>query len=175
MALSPHPPQPPAATFKRLNRTRAELRACLHVSAKTRVRLSTSVNQDLNFAVREFLHQPLPYHRQICAPPALPQSLSAELVANRTEQGWFLTCEMTLVIVGVGRRALVVDEEGGLERRRDGVEVDRGMGKVETIGKVVGWAIRVPERGQVVGGLDEFQNASKVVRCVRNVSSLRVR
>jgi hypothetical protein len=51
---------------------------------------------------------------------------------------------MTLVIIGVGRRTLVVNEEGGLERRRDGVEVDRRMGKVETIGKVVGWAIRVP-------------------------------
>ena len=36
-----------AASFKRLNRTRAEHRACLHVFAKTRVRLSTSVNRDL--------------------------------------------------------------------------------------------------------------------------------
>ena len=34
-----------AASFKRLNRTRAEHRACLHVFAKTRVRLSTSVIQ----------------------------------------------------------------------------------------------------------------------------------
>ncbi|HMD06598.1 MAG TPA: hypothetical protein VKH63_03635, partial [Candidatus Acidoferrum sp.] len=36
-----------AATFKRLNRTRAEHPACLQVFAKTRVRLSTSVYQDL--------------------------------------------------------------------------------------------------------------------------------
>jgi hypothetical protein len=33
-----------AASFKRLNRTRAEHRACLHVFVKTRVRLSTSVS-----------------------------------------------------------------------------------------------------------------------------------
>ena len=32
-----------AASFKRLNRTRAEHRACLHVFAKTRIRLGTSV------------------------------------------------------------------------------------------------------------------------------------
>jgi hypothetical protein len=36
-----------AATFKRLSRTRAEHRACLHVFAKTRARLSTSVHQEL--------------------------------------------------------------------------------------------------------------------------------
>jgi hypothetical protein len=36
-----------AATFKQLNRTRAEHPACLHVFAKTRVRLSTSVYQDV--------------------------------------------------------------------------------------------------------------------------------
>src|SRR5260370_24295430 len=35
------------ATFKRLNRTRAEHRACLHVFPKTRLRFSTSVNRDL--------------------------------------------------------------------------------------------------------------------------------
>ena len=37
----------PVTAFKRLNRTRAEHRACLHVFAKTRVRLGTSVTQDL--------------------------------------------------------------------------------------------------------------------------------
>jgi hypothetical protein len=37
-----------AATFKRLNRTRAEHRACLHVFPKTRLRFSTSVNRDLS-------------------------------------------------------------------------------------------------------------------------------
>jgi hypothetical protein len=33
-AVSPHPPQPPAATFKRINQTRAEHPAQFYVSAK---------------------------------------------------------------------------------------------------------------------------------------------
>jgi transposase len=37
-AISPHPPQPPAATFKRLYRTRAEHLAQLHALVKTRLR-----------------------------------------------------------------------------------------------------------------------------------------
>src|SRR5258705_11850906 len=46
-AISPHPPQPPAATFKRLNRTRAEHRASVRSFVRTHVRLSTSVYRDL--------------------------------------------------------------------------------------------------------------------------------
>src|SRR5580704_1504588 len=40
----------------------------------------------------------------------------------------------SLVIIGVGGRSLVVDEESGFDRRRDCVERDGRMGKVETIG-----------------------------------------
>src|ERR1700682_819275 len=37
-AISPHPPQPPAATFRRLYRTREEHLARLHAVVKTRLR-----------------------------------------------------------------------------------------------------------------------------------------
>jgi len=80
-----------------------------------------------------------------------------------------------LVIVGVGRGTLVVDEEGGLQRCGDRMEGDGRMGEVETIGKVVSRSVRVPQRRQVVSGLDEFEDAAKVVCGVRNVSSLGVR
>src|SRR5258708_40273774 len=43
----PRPPQPRAATSKRLYRTRAELPASVHSSPRTRIRESTSVNRDL--------------------------------------------------------------------------------------------------------------------------------
>jgi hypothetical protein len=50
-ASNPHPPQPPAPTLKRINRTRAEHRAEFQPFAKTRVRLVTSVTQDLRVRV----------------------------------------------------------------------------------------------------------------------------
>src|SRR5580700_3426850 len=43
-----------AASFKRLNRTRAEHRACLHAFAKTRVRLSTSVTGNLKIYFTDY-------------------------------------------------------------------------------------------------------------------------
>src|ERR1700676_140915 len=81
----------------------------------------------------------------------------------------------SLVVIRVGGRPLVVDEVSRLERSGDCVEGDGRMGKVETIGKVVRWSVRVPERGQVVSSLDEFEDAAKVVCGVRNVSGLGIR
>ncbi len=52
----------------------------------------------------------------------------------------------TLVIVGGGRLALVVDEEAGSEGRRNLAKDERRLGKVEAIGEVVGWAVSVAER-----------------------------
>src|SRR5271169_6031390 len=55
-----------AATFKRLNRTRAERRACLHVFAKMRVRLSASVYQALDISGQVFSGSLVdPWHVQL--------------------------------------------------------------------------------------------------------------
>ena len=47
-----------STAFKRLNRTRAEHRACLHVFAKTRLRFSTSVYRELTYKAATNQGQP---------------------------------------------------------------------------------------------------------------------
>lgn len=80
----------------------------------------------------------------------------------------------TLIIIGVGGRTLVVDEVGSIEDCGNFLEGDGRLGKVETIGKVVGRSVGVAEGGQVESGLDEFEDAAEVVRGVRNVSGFGV-
>jgi hypothetical protein len=80
-----------------------------------------------------------------------------------------LVCNV-LVIIGVCWRTLVVDEMGRIERRGYLLEGDRGVGKVEAVGKIVGRSISVPKRGQIECHLDKFQDAAEVVSGVRNVS-----
>ena len=68
-----------------------------------------------------------------------------------------------------------MEEMARVERRDDGVKGEGHLVVVETVRQIIGIGIRVAERGQIVSGLNEFENAAKVVCGVRNVSSLGVR
>ena len=73
---------------------------------------------------------------------------------------------MILVIIGVDGRTLVVEEVGGIEGRGNCLKRDGRLGEGETIRKVVGRSVGVAQRGQVESGLDEFEDASEIVRSV---------
>jgi len=80
-----------------------------------------------------------------------------------------------LVVIGVGGRALVGEEVGGIEGRENGLERKRRLGQIKAIRKIVGWPVSVSQRGQLEISLDELQDAAEVMCDVRNVSSLGVR
>ena len=48
------------------------------------------------------------------------------------------------------------------------------LGKVKTVGKIVGARVRESERAEVELLLDEFQNAAEIMVDVRNIMLLRV-
>ena len=84
------------------------------------------------------------------------------------------TSARPLIIIGIDGRALIVDEVGGIEGRGNCPEGDRGLGKVETIGEVVGLGVRIAQRWQIEISLDEFQDAAEVMRGVRNIGGFGV-
>src|SRR5580700_5255566 len=54
----------------------------------------------------------------------------------------------TLVIIRIRRRAFIVHEVIRPQRRRNRPERDRRLGKVETVGEIVGGCVRVAPRRQ---------------------------
>ena len=58
-----------------------------------------------------------------------------------------LPCD-ALVVVGIGRRTLVVDEVRRVERSIDGLERKRSLSEVEAIRKIVGVSVGVVQRRQ---------------------------
>jgi hypothetical protein len=86
----------------------------------------------------------LPGH-PIRASASLPIVLSMSH-GGGSYHGWLTIFDRTLVIVGGGRLALVVDKEGGSEGGGNLFKDERRLRKVEAIGKVIGWAVSVAER-----------------------------
>lgn len=81
---------------------------------------------------------------------------------------------LSSVVVGIGARSPVIEEVGGIERRIDGLEGDRSLVEVETIGKVVGGSVGIAQRRQGESLFDEFEDAAEIVGNVRDVASFGV-
>ena len=92
---------------------------------------------------------------------ALPRSTIAAQRRAAT-----LRLERALLIIGVGRRPLVVQEVSCTELRGNRLELNRRVSEVETIGQVVCWPVRVSERRKTESSLDVFKDTAEIVRYV---------
>src|ERR1700716_3085956 len=79
------------------------------------------------------------------------------------------------VVVRVRRRRRVIQKILRVQRRVDRLKLQRRLSEVDAIGKVIRRRIRVAERGQTEGGLNELQYAPEIMLRVRNVLRLDVR
>src|ERR1700736_1259957 len=79
-----------------------------------------------------------------------------------------------LIVVGIGAWALVIKEVRGLKRRIDGVERDRSLVEVETIGKVVRRSISIAQRRPGESLFDELEDAAEIVRDMRDVAGFGI-
>ena len=79
-----------------------------------------------------------------------------------------------LIVVRIDSWALVVEEVSCIKLRVDGLERDRCLVEVETVGKIVGAGIRVAERWQAEGLLDEVQYASEIMVDMGDIPGLGV-
>ena len=85
-----------------------------------------------------------------------------------------MTLEVRLVIIGVGRRPLVVQEVSRIELGGNRPEREWCVGEVETIGQVICWPVRVSERGKAEGSLNVFEDTAEIVRNMGDISGFGI-